>query len=97
MKRMLHTQTINGEREKERRWVITLRSVYACIRWRPLAQNSRQDKFIRYFRLDCPRFGQKLQLELANRKLVLRNVNRATEKFQLCRGNRSFNRGKQQQ
>lgn len=46
-----------------------------------MAHNSRQDKFIRYFRLDCAALGQKLRLELANRKLVPRNASRVAEKF----------------
>lgn len=59
-----------NRRRKEKKRVMgnnVIHSVYVSVRGR-MAHNSRQDKFIRYFRLDCAALGQKLRLELANRK-----------------------------
>lgn len=67
-------QRIEGGKKKKR---ITSNNVtysaYVSVRGRRrrrrrMVHNSRQDKFIRYFRLDCAALGQKLRLELANRK-----------------------------
>lgn len=66
-------QRIEGGKKKKR---VTSNNVtynaYVSVRGRRrrkrMVHNSRQDKFIRYFRLDCAALGQKLRLELANRK-----------------------------